>query len=924
MNRKVRGHSLACWISVFCFSFLTAQTERDSITRLLANDALTSQQQWEILEPFLADQAKTWSGEYVDLGKQFFQLAKDHFPNRSAYAATILGELYFGNDDFQNAMEAYRYGLEHIDETDAYKVEKRLNLGIGNIFHRRVQNDKARNYYKTALSLAEAEKDSSYIALALMSVANTYIEDSLSFDSSAFYLYKAKDLAEAINDPEYLLSIYNNIVYLEDENGNFEIARDYTFRLLDYAMQSNDKEALLLGWGNLGYSYGKYDQQYDSAIFYLKKGLEQYDPRYAETAYLLEFYKEIANNYENAGNADSALVYLKKFIHINDSLQTKHFNQGVQEIEAKYQTEQREKLLTQAQLETERQTNLRQLTIGVSLLVIGLLFGIFQYFRSRQKLARQKAEYSLELNRAEAKQLRELDQLKSNFFANISHEFRTPLTLILGPLEQFKNGTLKEGLQQYATVMHRNATRLKDLINQLLDLSKLESGKVQLQESSGDLFLFSKQLAHSFHSWASQKEMDYQINIPNESLYVHFDRDKYEKILTNLLSNALKYTPHNGQVSLTLDYQSSTDKIILKAVIKDTGVGIPKGHQDKIFYRFYQSAKNEDGVASSGIGLAITKELIELHGGNIEVDSKEGKGTTFTFHLPLKLASIVDHSVSMPTQQKAMRQTPSQTTPKTFVQKTSSSKQNPILLVVEDNADVRNYIVDQIQEDYQILEAPNGKEGLHLAFEKVPDLIITDLMMPQMTGNELTAQLKNDERTSHIPIIILTAKANQSDKIEGLETGADDYLTKPFNAQELQVRIKNLIAQREQLKVRFSQKAFNLAPKSVTVNSVDEQFLNRLMEILEKEIDNEQLSVEELSRMIGMSRSQLHRKLKAIIGKTPTAFLRSFRMQRAHQLLSQNAGNASEVAFMVGFSSLAYFSKCFKDEFGKTPTEVMG
>jgi signal transduction histidine kinase/DNA-binding response OmpR family regulator len=695
--------------------------------------------------------------------------------------------------------------------------------------------------------------------------------------------------------------------------------------LLELSKRIGDRSAQFLGYGNLGYSFGAYLQQYDSAIHYLKLGLDYFNPEDFEIETLPPFYEAISENYQKLGKADSALVYYQKFYTLHDSIRQLHFDKNVQEIEGKYQNEQKEKQIAEAKLEVAHQANLKRISIGIGLAVVAFIFGIFQYFRNQQKRKQYQTELSLKIEQSKAQQMAELNQLKSNFFANISHEFRTPLTLILGPIEQIKNNELKGDIHKYVPMMYRNAHRLRDLTNQLLDLSKIESGKTQLLLQDGDIFQFSRQLISSFESWAESKDLDYEFEIPHKSLWVQYDRDKYEMIISNLISNAIKYTPIEGSIQISLKSEQIDNLVKVIGKIKDNGFGIAKADQEFIFQRFYQSNTSEDGSASSGIGLALTKELVELHGGSITFSSVENEGTQFNFVIPFKISN---KKVNSNIEAMTIKPKPF------FLEDHSKSKEDKkfdpqsyknksIVLIVEDNTDVRNYIVEQIKDKHQILEAKDGKEGLAMAIESIPDLIITDLMMPNMNGNELTRQLKTDERTSHIPVIILTAKADLEDKLEGLETGADDYLTKPFNARELELRVKNAINQTKLLSAKIMDSGIQLSPKGVSVNSVDQKFLSRLLEFLEIEIDNEQLSVEGLAQMIGMSRSQLHRKLTALTNKTPNAFIRTFRMQRAHELLSKKAGNISEIAFMVGFNSLTYFSKCFKDEYGYNPTKVL-
>ena len=536
--------------------------------------------------------------------------------------------------------------------------------------------------------------------------------------------------------------------------------------------------------------------------------------------------------------------------------------------------------------------------------------------------------YKVRLNekaRAEANRIREMDTIKSKFFANISHEFRTPLTLIQGPLQQIEeqasdhnkqNGTISVPWRQLKT-MRRNTDRLLELVNQLLDLSRLDAGSMKLQIIKGDVLQLLKTIAASFDSMAERKQIHYHIHFPEQSPIVFFDKDKLEKIFTNLLGNAFKYTPEQGTVSITI----TTEGNRLRLLIEDNGPGIPKKELDKVFDRFYQVEGTED--KGSGIGLALVKELIELYRGQISVSSEPGKGSRFRVSLPMDKNDFKENELvygqyhAEPVFTNRDIYSEQQTT-----ENGQLNSNLPLLLIVEDNPDLRTFIAETVSSAYQVEQAMNGKEGLEKAIALIPDIIISDVMMPLMDGFTMTEKLKKDERTSHIPVILLTAKAGQEHKIEGLGTGADDYLTKPFDAKELLVRIENLVNQRKLLRKKFAG-TIQLKPSEVTVKSLDEIFLANVMQSIEKNMEEEDFGVEELAKKVAMSRSQLHRKLIALIGQSPSDLIRQTRLLRAKELLQKKAFTPSEVAFKVGFNSHTYFSKCFKEEFGISPSEVV-
>jgi signal transduction histidine kinase/DNA-binding response OmpR family regulator len=532
--------------------------------------------------------------------------------------------------------------------------------------------------------------------------------------------------------------------------------------------------------------------------------------------------------------------------------------------------------------------------------------------------------YKVRLNekaRAEAARIKDMDNIKSKFFANISHEFRTPLTLIQGPLQQIEEAakTKDESITvplRHIKTMRRNTDRLLELVNQLLDLSKLDSGKMNLQVIKGDVLQLLKALTASFESMAERKGIHYSVHFTEATNIGFFDKDKLEKIVSNLLTNAFKYTPEQGSVSVEITIEEKR----LRFSVEDNGPGIPKKELDKIFDRFYQMEGTED--KGSGIGLALVKELVDLYRGQISVNSEPGKGSRFKVSLPIEKDAFKEAELvygEWKGEQSFINTSVNEKEAVTIREEMKSHL--PLLLITEDNNDLRNFIKETVQQHYQVIEAVNGKEGLEKATKEIPDVIVSDVMMPLMDGFAMTEKLKRDERTSHIPVIILTAKAGQQHKLEGLGTGADDYLTKPFDAKELLVRIQNLINGRKLLRKKFAVEIL-LKPSEISANSMDDIFLNKVMQAIEKNMSEEEFGVEELAKEVAMSRSQLHRKLVALTGQSPSEVLRNTRLLRAKELLQKKAATPSEVAYKVGFNSHTYFSKCFKEEFGVSPSDV--
>ena len=580
------------------------------------------------------------------------------------------------------------------------------------------------------------------------------------------------------------------------------------------------------------------------------------------------------------------------------------------------------------------------------------LYGLRKYELNRLSLKNQ-----VRLDEVVLKEKEETDKLKSSFFANISHEFRTPLTLILGPAEKIISDT-SEDVKKDAGTIRKNSKRLLELIGQLLDLSRLEAGKLKLEASKGNIVSFVKGVALSFESLAESKDISLIINSEKDFIEMYFDREKMMKILTNILSNAFKFTPEEGKITVSikecqseLDSKSPTvrkmlkqsdlggqhDKMIefVEIKIRDTGIGIAVEEIPKLFDRFYQvDGTHTREYEGTGIGLALTKELVEFHYGSITVESEKCEingWAEFTVSFPLGRNHLKDEEILLTDEKLNESRIPMVSIDTENGGKTNEDLQNnnnseddkTIILVVEDNYDMREYIKESLSKNYVIEEAINGEQGVRKAQKIIPDLIVSDMMMPKMDGNELTKIIKNDERTSHIPIIILTAKANYEDKLEGLETGADDYLTKPFDIKELQVRIRNLISIRKTLQIKYSKiENIILEEKKEKLSSIDEKFMCRVIEVIEKHISEEEFNIEEFCSEVAMSRTQLHRKLKALTGKSASLYIRSVKLAKAKKMIEEQKGNISEIAYSLGFSSPVYFTRCFKEEFGFPPRDV--
>lgn len=570
-------------------------------------------------------------------------------------------------------------------------------------------------------------------------------------------------------------------------------------------------------------------------------------------------------------------------------------------------------------------------TLATKLVEIEILSAktLAQEAEKRQLIARQNQQLEqtvrerTEQLRQQTDKLREMDGIKSRFFTNLTHEFRTPLTLILGPAEQVLEQTEDVKTRQQIGLIQRNARRLLRLINQLLDLSKLEAGKMELSMAPTELIGLVKSTLLSFESLANRKQITLQFMASQHQLIMAIDHDKLEKILANLFANALKFTPADGKIMVTITRELVGEESWVELTVQDTGVGIAATQLPYIFDRFYQVDTSDAGMPDhreqegTGIGLALTKELVELHGGSIHISSQQNVGTEVTVRLPVQQEQVIDVTSELDPPLVEITTPSLPPLPNVASELIDAS----LVLLIEDNDDVRTFLRSSLENTYRILEATNGEEGLRLAQQYVPDIVITDLMMPKMDGYQVCATLKQDERTSHIPLIMLTARADMESKLAGLATGIDSYLAKPFNQRELMAQMNNLITLRRQLRERYRQDSVWQTDEPA-LPSMEQVFLDRVRAAIERHLADEQYSVERLSDDMGLSRTQLHRKLKALIDQTPGDLLRLVRLQRALELLRSNVGSVAEVGYMVGFGNPANFSTSFSRHFGYAPSEV--
>lgn len=555
------------------------------------------------------------------------------------------------------------------------------------------------------------------------------------------------------------------------------------------------------------------------------------------------------------------------------------------------------------------------LSFGALLIYLSCFVLLILFYR-RIVLNRERDRSDLKFEKLEHQKSEELIALKTRFFTNITHELKTPLTLISSPVDDLLTKQLDAATLKSLLLVKRNADRLKKLVNQILDIRKIEAGGEKLRIQKFDIVKFCKQKIGQFNEESIRRNIFLQFSSEIESEIIWFDLEKVEKIIYNLLSNAFKFTPDNGTIKVYIEYGNNKNvkDNYISISVSDTGKGIRKEDQANIFDRFNSlSSPNYTNQKGTGIGLSLIHEYATLHNGTVTFESVLNVGSKFIFSLPKDKSLLQNYEVVEPSTEKHQEEAIEE-----FIDEKIGRDTSLKALIVEDDADMRDFLTAGLITKYNVIEAEDGQEGFRVAIKELPDIIISDLMMPNVDGIEFCKKLKEDIRTSHIPFILLTAKSGIDSKIIGIETGADDYIQKPFNLEHLTVRMKNLIHQREELKRIYLQQQ-KLEPSEITVNSLDEKFLEELLAKIEMEMDNSELSVKSLSKMLGISSTNLYRKVKALTGQTATEFIRHIRLKRAAQLLKNEHLNVSEVMYMVGFTHPSYFTRCFKELFGVSP-----
>lgn len=849
-----------------------------------------------------------------------------------------IGNVYQNAGKYQEAIESHRKALNIQEKIGDNRGQANSYSGIGLVYDLIGEDSLGLEYQLRALKLSKLVGDRKGEAVAYNNIGILYSKLGHD-DQSIEYFKKALVIYEEMGNEKLIADEYSNLASASINSGKHLQAIDYENKSLEVRQRIGDRKGVCISLTNLGSAYGALGE-YDRAINYLIASLDSAQALgdLSEAVYsqsLLSTYYEHAGQYEKALEAERAYATLK------DSLFGQQKQRQMTRLQVEFETERKvheidilnqERQLQQAKI--EQQALIRNFSMGIVLFIFFILFLFYRHYKISQEKKQMALAQQLKLEKLEGEKWMELDQLKTSFFTNVAHELRTPLTLLMGPVDQIMENTREPSTRNMVKLMRRNTDQLLKLVNQILDISRLDAGMGSIQPQNGDFVAFIKGLAMSFQSLAHQKQIKLDVDVKIDTLEMNFDAVQLEKVFSNLLSNAFKFTPKGGQVSVSLK-ESENDEACVVVSVADTGMGIPEDKLPWIFDRFYQAHTAADGIGT-GIGLALAKELTILHGGEISVQSKLNEGSVFSVKLPMHLdfkettATVNDSPISVELTDPATDLNdgvlPEVSAPKTTLpdQRNEATPESTreIVLIIEDNADVQKFIAHTLQKKYDVLKASNGKEGLAMAIAHIPDLIISDVMMPLMDGYEACRHIKANIKTSHIPVVLLTAKAGMDHKLEGLETGADDYLSKPFNAKELLVRAKNLIEVRKSLREKYAASMLEDMPQIVGDHK-ENGFLDKIRTEVLNHLDNELFGVQELSRELAMSRTQLHRKLKALTNQSASQFIRIIRLQKGKEMLLSGEYNVAQVAYQVGFSSPTYFSSCFIEQYGYAPSEAL-
>ena len=804
-----------------------------------------------------------------------------------------IGAVYNNRNEYEKALKYYLDALDLTNKTGKNPYLEVLNYNIGFVYENLNDLDKALNYYNNASGL---NTGNIYLSSIILSRTGSIYENKGQYQKAIDIELKALKSAKELGANENIAEIYIILGKCYTKLNQNNTANKYFQSALNLVKNTGDNKYLASVYYNYSSFFNK-NKNHERAIYYLKKAVEINDKNNYMHSLAVNYLK-LAESYKKLNNYKLSNDYYSKYIHLNDSLLAQDNIKKIYELESKFRLREKEDSLAlqKAQLEIKNTKLSRQkiLNITISFIAVLLLTTLILAYLNikRRKKINEK--------------LKSLDKAKSRFFANISHELRTPLTLIMAPLENLIAHNTDKSKNDDLEIMKTNSEKILTLIDEIMDISKLESGKLTLCNTTVNLYELTKRIFFSFQSLANFRQLEtyfkYEID---KNLTLELDVDKFEKILNNLLSNAFKYSTSGGKVSMII--RKIDEKISIE--ISDKGIGIKKDDIPKIFNRFYQS-HNKPVLGGTGIGLSIAKEYAKAINGDITVDSIINRGSTFTFtfipvisNKKIKYKENLKENTSLSKKDK---------------QSNKSYTTGPNILIVEDDIEMNKYLQSIIAGKYNFQAVPNGKKAIEVLKKENIDLIVSDLMMPNIDGFELKKIIQSNSSWKRIPFIMLTARSMDEDKLKGFMLGVDDYITKPFNVKELLARIKNLLINK---KNRDKWEEENPDINKITV---EDKFIKKAEKIILKNIDNSDFSVNDLANNLNYSRRQLERVLKKHTGYTPNEFIREIRLQKAYKLIkARKYSTVLEVSYEVGMENLSYFSQKFTERFGTNPGKML-
>jgi len=803
---------------------------------------------------------------YTQIAQKIGQNIKNHSVVIRSYA--LMGEAYQKQNKMKEAISSYQEGLKLAEKHDEKSLAGTIYNGIGTCYFYLNDPKKAEQYLKQAAQAKKDANDYQYYSFIAANLAALQIMNQ-SFGEAIHTLKDAEKTLLKNKQDKYLATVYNSLGAAYQGTKSDSCVYYYE-KGLELSEKNKDHLTMMTTHQNLG-DYYLEKKNYDKAVEYMKKAIAVNELR-PEDQYKPALFERISVLYEAMGDFKNAYHYKKLENETRQRLFTPAKQKEIEELEIKYQSEKKEKEIQVHKHEAEKAKSERTALLFGSILLF-LVAGFIIYLIFQRRKITQKFE-----------------QEKLRMFENILHEIKTPLTLIDGPIQIMKQRSDSSNEEQLG-LMERNSKKLMSLVAELLDASKLGRGSFQLHYTNGSVDNFIENTIDTFTSEAKSKDIQITHTKNNVEKHYSFPSNALEKILSNLIGNAVKYCPPKAEIQVA----SQIEQGRLNIRVSDTGPGIPKNEQKKIFHRFFRGNQTSD-VNGTGIGLSLVKELVDLAQGTIHLESNSS-GTTFMVSLPVQEAANVMDS-------------------------TIQNEGAPLLLLVEDDADTAAFSIAVLKENFQIIHAKNGQQALDLIRENLPDIVLSDVMMPEKDGIELLSAIRSEELTNHLPVVLFSAKASLESRLEGLQHGADAYISKPFSPEELKLTIKNLFTtvqrNREAYKEAIhSEKIFEERVKSQNT------YVNKVIGCIVNNIDNQDYSVNELSDNMSVSRSQLHRKLVALTGFSTTNFISMIRLEKAKDLLLNNEGNITEIAYKCGFNSQSYFTKSFTEYFGKSPSQVL-